>query len=102
MATSYKKYIRPDTKVGLRLTAEERKLLLSLVCLDSECEEIFRGIPMGKPILLTLDQWDDFSCYIAAKANHTDDDKLQQKLDAIFAVIEKILNCYSEDQVVFV
>jgi len=102
MTTSYQKYIRPDTKVGLRLTAKERRLILNLACLDGECEEIVRGTLMGKPILLTLDQWDDFSCYIAAKANHTDDDKLQQKLDAIFAVIEKILNCYSEDQVVFV
>ena len=98
MTTVYKKCVTPDTRVGLRLTAEERQLILNLACPDSECEEIVRGIQMGKPILLTLDQWDDFGCYIAAKANHTDDEKLQHKLDAIFAVIEKILNCYSNEE----
>jgi hypothetical protein len=95
---SYKKCIRPDTKVGLRLTAKERKLILKLMCLDGECEEVVRGTPKGKPILLTLDQWDDFGCYIAAKANRTDRKKRQKKLDAIFAVIEKILNVYTDEE----
>jgi hypothetical protein len=98
MTTSGKMYIRPDTKVGLRLTAKERRLTLSLMCLDGECEEILRNTPVGKPIWLTLDQWDDFACCIAAKANHTDRKKRQRKLDAIFAVIEKILNVYSDEE----
>jgi hypothetical protein len=96
MTTSYKKYIRPDRKVGLRLTVKERKLILHMVRLGGECGEIVQRTPMGKPILMTLDQWDDFCCYIAAKANHTYDDKLQQKLDVIFSVVEKILNIYSD------
>jgi hypothetical protein len=97
MITSDKKYIRTDTKVGLRLTAKERRLILKRACLDDEYEEIIRGTPKGKPIPLTLDQWDDFACCIAAKANHTDRKK-QKKLDALFAVIEKILNVYTDEE----
>lgn len=98
MTIACKKHVRPDTRIGLRLTADERKLVLDLVCLDDECEEIVRDTPVGEPIWLTLDQWDDFGCYVAAKANHTEDEKLQQELDAIFAVIEKVLECYADEE----
>jgi hypothetical protein len=98
MPTSSNKYIRPDAKVGVRLTAKERRLILKLVCLDDEYEKIVRGTPKEKPIPLTLDQWDDFACYIAAKANHTHRKKRQRKLDAIFAVIEKILNVFTDEK----
>jgi hypothetical protein len=98
MITSYKKCLGPGTKVGFRLTAKERKLILKLACRDDEYEKIVRGTPKGKPIPLTLDQWDDFACYIAAKANHTGRKKRQKKLDAIFAVVEKILNVFTDEE----
>jgi hypothetical protein len=101
MTTSYNMYVRPDTKVGLRLTAKERKLILKLACLDDEYEAIVQDTPKGKPIPLTLDQWDDFACCIAAKANHTDRKKHQKKLDAIFVVIERILGVYTDDDNAF-
>jgi hypothetical protein len=98
MTIACKKRIKPDTRIGFRLTADERKLILDLVCLDDECEEIVRDTPVGEPIWLTLDQWDDFGCYVAAKANHIQDEKLQQELDFVFAVIENILDCYTDEE----
>jgi len=65
-----KKQIQPGEKVPLKLTATERKLVLEdLMCLDDNYEQIIRETPTGKPVMMTLDDLDDFGGYIAAEAN---------------------------------
>ena len=77
----WKKSIQPGKKVSLKLTATERKLVLEdLMCLDRQCEQIVQGTPSGKPVMMTLDDLDEFGGYIAAEANHCDDKKKQKKL----------------------
>jgi hypothetical protein len=94
-----RKQINPDEKVGLILTAVERKIIsVHVMCLDQEYEEVIRTTPAANPIMLTLDQWDDLGGYIAAEANHTRDKKSQRKLDAIFSKIEKLLLSHSENE----
>jgi len=62
-----KKQIQPGEKVPLKLTAAERKLVLEdVTCLDTGYEQIIRDTPSGKPVMMTLDDLDDFSGYIAA------------------------------------
>jgi hypothetical protein len=96
--TTHKKYIRPRTKIGLILTADERRLILDLVCLDRDYEKTVLHTAMDDPVLLTLDQWDDFDCSIAATANHTEDEQLQKKLDAIFDRIELLLETHTDEE----
>ena len=60
-----KKQIQPGEKVPFKLTATERKLVLEdLMCLDQEHEQVIRDTPAGKPVMLTLDDLEDFSGYI--------------------------------------
>ena len=94
-----KKHIQPGEQVPLKLTAAERKLVLEgLLCLDKEYEEIIRGTPSGKPVMMTLADLDDFGGYIAAEANHCDDKKKQTKLDAIFREIQDLLDKYTDEE----
>jgi hypothetical protein len=94
-----KKQIQPGKKAPLKLTATERKLVLEdLMCLDQEYEQIIRDTPAGKPVMLTLDDLEDFSGYIAAEANHCDDDKKQKKLDGVFRKIQSVLDRYTDEE----
>ena len=52
-----RKFIQPDEKVPLKLTATERKMVLDdLLCLDQENEQAIRETPSGKPVMMTLDE----------------------------------------------
>ena len=81
-----RRHIKPGTKVGLKLTAAERKLILEdLICQDDNYIQVIRDTPARQPVQFTLDDWDGLSGYIAAEANHAEDKNLEKKLDALFA-----------------
>jgi len=94
-----KKYIQPGQKLSLKLTANERKLVVeNLMCFDEIYEQLIVGTPADEPLMMTLDELDDFSGYIAAEANHCDDKKKQKKLDAVFGKALKLLDTYTDEQ----
>jgi hypothetical protein len=94
-----KKQIQPGEKVPLKLTATERKLVLEdLMCLDDNYERIIRETPTGKPVMMTLDDLDNFGGYIAAEANHCDDKKKEMKLDAVFEKIQSVMDRYTDEE----
>ena len=94
-----KKQIQPGEKVPLKLTATERKLVLEdLMCLDEDYEQIIRETPTGKPVMMTLDDLDNFGGYIAAEANHCDDKKKEMKLDAVFEKTQQLLGKYTDEE----
>lgn len=94
-----KKHIQPGEKVPLTLTPTERKLILSdLTCPDLEYEQIIQDTPTGKPVMMTLDELDEFGGYVAADANHCDDRKKQKKLDAIFQKIQNQLEAFTDEE----
>jgi hypothetical protein len=93
-----RKQITPNTKIGLKFSEAERKLILDLMCLDDKYAKVIRDTPADEPVQFTLNDWDDFGGYIAAEANHTEDNKLGKKLDAIFNKIQKILDTYSDEE----
>lgn len=93
-----RKQVKPGTKVGLKLTAVERKLILQdLMCLDDRYAQTIRETPPSQPVQFTLDEWEDLGGYIAAEANHTDNRRLGKKLDAIFDKIQKILDTHTDE-----
>jgi hypothetical protein len=93
------KYIKPGTKVGLKLTAAKRKIILEdIICLDDNYLQIVRDTPAEQPVQLTLDDWDDLGGYIATAANHMDDKRLEKKLDTIFDKIQKILDTHTDEE----
>lgn len=94
----WKKRIQPGETVPLKLTAAERKLVLEdLMCLDEEYNQIIRSTPAGKPVMMSLDGLEDFGGYIAAEANHCDDNSKQTKLDAVFQKIQDLLDSYTDN-----
>jgi hypothetical protein len=94
-----KKHIQPGEKVPLKLTAIERTLVLEeLLCLDKDHEQVIRNTPVGKPVMMSLDALDDFAGYIAAEANHCEDKKKRNKLDAVFEKIQRLLDKYTDEE----
>lgn len=94
---SARKRIPPNQPVPLKLTATERKLLLEdVTCLDLELVEPIEQTPTSKPIEFSLDDWEQLGGFVAAEANHTDNKKLQKKLDRIFEKIQNILDTYDD------
>ena len=94
-----KKQIQPGEQVPLKLTATERKLILEdLLCLDEDYEHVIQATPTGKPVMMTLDDLDDFGGYIAAEANHCDDKTKEKKLDAVFGKIQDLLETYTDEE----
>ena len=68
------------------------------MCLDEDYEQIIRETPTGKPVMMTLDELDDFGGYIAAEANHCDDKKKEKKLDTVFEKIQSVMDRYTDEE----
>jgi hypothetical protein len=93
------KHIAPGAKVGLKLTAAQRKVIVDdLTCLDARYVQVIKDTPAGQPVQFTLDDWDDLGGYVAAEANHAEDKRLGKKLDAIFDKVQNILDTYTEEE----
>jgi len=94
-----RKQIQPGKKVSLKLTATGRTLVLEdLMLLDQSYQEIVQSTPPGKPVMMTLDELDDFAGYIAAEANHCDDTKKQKKLDSVFQKAQDLLEKDTDEE----
>ena len=94
-----RKYVQPNAKVGLKFTAAERELILDdLMCLGDNYAQVIQDTPADQPVQFTLDEWDYLGEYIAAEANHTEDKRLRNKLDAICNKVQKILDAYTDEE----
>ncbi len=92
-----RKHIAPGSKIGLKLSATERKVLLEdLLFLDTEFAETIRNASTEQPVQFSLDDWDHFCDYLAAEANHTQDKRLEKKIDALSNKVQKILDTYTD------
>jgi hypothetical protein len=94
-----KKKLGKEKKVSLKLSIEERKLILgSPVHIHRGLAESIRAMATSAPVLLTLDDLEDLGGYVAAEANHATDKKLRKKLDAIFSKIDDLLETHSDEE----
>jgi hypothetical protein len=92
-----RKRIQRDEKVPLKLTATERKMVLDdSMIMDQESERAIQETPSGEPVMMTLGDLDVFIGYIAAEANHTEDKRLERKLDRIYDKIQGLLDKFAE------
>lgn len=93
--------IDPNDPVPLRLSQREHKLLIDEVSILSELEDKLRiGTVEGKAVVLrlTLDELDELMGYIAFVANHTEDRKLQQRLDRLCGRVSALLDRYTDEE----
>jgi hypothetical protein len=91
------KQIKPGGTIGLRLTPTERTLLLNAIHdLPDQITDVIRRTPTVQPILLTLKDLDELHGRVSGVANRTKDKRLQERLDAISAKIQKLLYRHQE------
>ena len=91
-------YIQPGQKLELDLTPKERKTILDhLTLLPPEYEDMLRNVHPEQPLLLTLDDLEDFSGYVAAEANHTTNKKLGAILDYAFEKMDDLLDRFTDE-----
>lgn len=94
-----RKYIPPDEKVGLNLTAAERKTVLKeLRCLDDDYEQAMRETPVDEAVAFTLTDWDYLGGEISFEAQEAKDKARQNRLSGVFAKIEELLATYTNEK----
>jgi len=92
-------YIQPGLKLELDLTPNERKAILDhLTLLPPEYEVMLKKVHPEQPLLLTLDDLDDFSGYVAAESNHTKNKKLRAVLDSAFEKMGELLDQFTDEE----
>jgi len=90
-----RKRIPYGTKLPVRFTLPERELIREhTLCPDFADLALADG--NGIRLDLSLDEIEELQGYVAAEANHTDDKKIQGKLDAVFDKLEKFLDSYDD------
>jgi len=94
-----KKHIPSNDKIRLKLTQAQRSLLIDdFILLPSRHEEAIKDTPPNEPVMLTLDDLDEISGYVAAGANHSEDKKKSKQLDTIFRKIQKLLDTHIDEE----
>ena len=92
-------YITPGQKLEVDLTPAERKSILeNLTLLPPEYEAMLKKVHPEQPLLLTLDDLEDFSGYVAAESNHTTNKKLQKVLDSAFEKMTALLDKFTDQE----
>lgn len=91
--------IKPGQKLELDLTPAERKAILeNLTLLPPEYEAMLKKVHPEQPLLLTLDDLEDFSGYVAAESNHTTNKKLRKVLDSAFGKMTDLLDQFTDEE----
>jgi len=94
-----REYVEPDEKVGLNLTAAERRTILREVeFLDDDYEQALRDTPADQALEFTLCDWDYLGGAIFDETEATGEPKRKQRLASIFGRIEGLLAAYYTDE----
>ncbi len=94
-----RKYVKPDEKVGLNLTAAERKTILNDVEFrDDEYEQELRETPADQAMKFTLGDWDYLGGEISFEAEEADDPKRRKRLNGVYSRIEELLAAYYTEE----
>jgi len=89
---------KPAETISLKLSTEERQLLLDLTFVEEEILHRIRRTPSDEvDIQLSLDQLGSLAGSVAADANHTSDKTRGAKLARIYEKIDFLLNAHLED-----
>lgn len=92
-----KRLLKPGEKVVLKVTLEQADLVVEQTLIDDYLLAIIHRAKARDGIVsvrCTLDDLEQLAGYVAAKANHTKDKKLQKQFDAISETIDQLsLSC---------
>lgn len=92
-------YIKPGQKLELDLTPAERKAILeNLTLLPPEYEAMLKKVHPEQPLMLTLDDLEDFSGYVVAEFNHEPSKKLRKVLDSAFEKMTDLLDAFTDEE----
>jgi len=81
-------------EIEINITPEERDLILDLTFADEVLTDRLKIAEMrGKYLVArySINELDDLIGFISAEANHTEDKKLQKKLDRLIDKLERML-----------
>jgi hypothetical protein len=91
-------HLQPIQKLELDLTPAEREAILkNLFALPSEYCDMLANADPGQPIVLTPDELEDFSGYVAAESNHTTSRKLRKALDSVYEKMTTLLDRFTKE-----
>jgi len=82
-------------EIVVKFTAAERDLIINDTFAGPDLTKRFETAEIkGKHLIVkySLDELEDLSGYIAAEANHTEDKKLEKKLDRLFMRLSEIID----------
>lgn len=79
----------PESKLGLALSAAERKLLFDLPILNDGVVAVIQQTTQ-RTVQLSVAQLDDLADALSARANHVEDKKLQGRLDNLVRSIDRL------------
>jgi hypothetical protein len=91
-----RKKISSGSKLPVKLTLRERDLIRHETFCDPDL--IKSAVVDGKGIKvdLSLDDIEEIQGYVAAAANHTENEKLQEELDRLFDKLQVYLDTYDD------
>lgn len=96
-----RKRIKPGQLVDVRLTPQERDLILDRTLIDSEMERRLRSATSrGSSLVvqLTLDDVDDLAGHVAAEANHCPEPRVRRVLDAVCDRLASIEHTFTDEE----
>jgi repressor LexA len=96
-----RKRIKPGQLVDVRLTPQERNLILERTFIDDEMAGRLRGAtPRGSSLVvrLTLDDVDDLAGHVAAEANHSPEPRVRRVLDAVYDRLTSVEQTFTEEE----
>jgi len=96
-----RKQIRPGQLVDVRLTPQERNLILERTFIDPEMEARLRAATARESNLvvqLTLDDIDDLAGHVAAEANHCSEPRVRRALDAVYDRLSNIEDTFTDEE----
>ena len=85
-------------EIEIKFTPKERDLILDHTCADLELTKRLEIAEIKGKHLITkysIDLLDDLLGYIASEANHTEDQKLEKKLDKLYERLSRIFDKYA-------
>jgi hypothetical protein len=95
-----RKRIKRGELVDVRLTPQERDLILERTLIDGEMEGRLRGAtPRGSNLVvqLALDDVDDLAGHVAAKAYHCSEPRVRRVLDAVYDRLANLEHTVTDD-----
>ena len=92
-----KKRVSRQEKIPIRLSGENRDLILEQTYIDTDHIELLKTAKLENDVItiyLTLDDLDDILGYIAFAANHADNSKLEAKHDKLYDQLDYLESMY--------